>query len=277
MNNPRRRITALFLALLLAAPTAMADGITDVRVEGNTLRAEVSLAGTSATLTLRFENAVGLSAANLGLSVLAVNPLDLGLVARLGPSASVPAAFPLLVVIEPPAAGGLAFSGVVSIELFTHALHYTPGTPLRMYSAPAGGTFRDITTSTGSGSYRSGGTTGNFSEFLIVTDLRTSSAVIDAKFAALSQRLAAHASLMSSGTHAALQQLYTAAYDAWQDGVLVAAIDYMEAFGEQVRQYSGEDIPDVWRSARDLDNVAGELRALAATLRFSLTLASSAL
>jgi hypothetical protein len=277
MNIARSRITGLLLALLLAAPCAMADGITDVQVDGDTLRADISLAGTSATLTVRFENAVGLNAANLGLSVLSANPLDLGLLARLGPSASLPAAFPLLVVIEPPTAGGLAFSGVVSIELYTHALHYTSGTPFRMFSAPAGGDFRDITTSAGSGSYRSGGTTGNFSEFLIVADLRTSSTVIDAKYAALSQRLAAHAPLINSGAYAQLQQLYAASHDAWQDGALAAAIDYMEAFGAKVRQHSGDDIPDVWRSARDLANVAGELRALAATLRFSLTLASNAL
>jgi len=32
-------------------------------------------------------------------------------------------------------------------------------------------------------------------------------------------------------------------------------------------------VPNVWRSARDLDNTAGNLRAAAGTLRFSLALA----
>lgn len=276
MNNLRGQMMALLLALLLA-PCAMADGIVDAQVDGDTLQAEIAAGGVSASLTVRFENVVGLSAANLGLSVTTVNPLDLGLLSRLGPSASVPAAFPLLLRIEPPASGGLAFSGVVTIEIYTHALHYTSGTPLRMFAAPSGGAFRDITTSAGSGSYRSGGTRGEFSEFLIVTDVRSSSAVIDAKYAALSQRLTTNAPLMDGGAHAELQRLYAASLDAWQRNALVAAIEYAEAFAVEVRRHSGDGLPDVWRSAGDLVNVGGELRALAATLRFSLTLASNAL
>ena len=39
-----------------------------------------------------------------------------------------------------------------------------------------------------------------------------------------------------------------------------------------MEDHSGSDIPEVWRAARDLDNVAGYLRAGADTLRFSLNL-----
>lgn len=277
MNILRGGIAGLLVASLLAAPWAMADGIVDAQIDGNTLRAEIALGGTAASLTVRFENVVGLSAANLGLSATTLNPLDPGLLARLGPAASVPAAFPLMIRIEPPPSGGLAFSGVVSIEIYTHALQYSPGTPFRMYAAPAGGTFRDITMSEGGGSYRSGGTRGTFSEFVIVTDLNGLSTVINGKFTALSQLLTEHAAQMSSAVQAELQSLYSVSLAAWQNNALVDAIRHTEAFAAAVEQHSGEGIPNVWRSAGDLTNVAGELRALAATLRYSLTVASNAL
>jgi hypothetical protein len=277
MNSSRGRIASLLVALLLAAPSAMADGIVDAQVQGDTLRAQIVLGSTTASLTVEFENVVGLSAANLGLSAATLNPLDPGLLARLDPSVSIPAAFPVLIRIEPPASGGLAFSGVVSIEIYTHALHYVPGSPLRMFAAPSGGAFRDITTSEGGGSYRSGGTRGTFSEFIIVMDLNGLSTVINGKFAALSQLLTEYAAQMSSTAQAELQSLYSAALTAWEENALVDAIGHIEDFGVAVEQYGGDAIPNVWRSAGDLDNVAGELRALAATLRYSLTVASNAL
>lgn len=261
---------------MLAAVPAVADVVGDPVIEGNSLRADVAAGGVSATLTIRFQNVVGLNLANLGLSVTAVDPSAAGLVTRLGTVASVPAAFPLMVTIEPPASGGLSFSGLVSIELYTHDLQYTAGTPLRLYSAPLGGAFTDVTNSLGSGSYRSGGTKGDFSEFLIVTDLRPLTAVIDGKYSRLSQLLQRHAGQMSPAIYNELQGLLNASASAYQQGAMIAtAIDYIESFDDRVKAYSGNGIPDVWRSARDLTNVAGELRASAGTLRFSLTVASN--
>jgi hypothetical protein len=42
-----------------------------------------------------------------------------------------------------------------------------------------------------------------------------------------------------------------------------------------VKQNSGAAIPDVWRSSRDVVNVAGDLRAGASTLKFSLLFKAS--
>ena len=277
MNNPPGRMAGLLLGLLLAAPGALAEGISNPRIDGNSLKADLALGSASATLTVQFDNVIGLSFENLGLSVESIKPLDAAFLSRLGADASLPAAFPLLIRIEPPASGGLTFSGVVSIEIYTHDLHYAPGSLLRMYSAPSGGAFSDITTSEGSGSYRSGGTKGNFSEFLIATDLRTVQAAVDSKYARLSQLLAGHASKIDGVIQIELSQLHSASFDAWQGEDLVAAIQHVEAFDDKVREHSGDGIPDVWRSTGDLSNVAGELRAAAATLRFSLTQASNAL
>lgn len=266
----------LACVLLLSSPFAAADSVLQPVIDGDTASADIDLGGVSATLTIRFENVVGLNAANLGLSALRVDPLAADWTARLGAGLSLPAAFPLLVRIEPPASGGLSFSGVVSVELYTHDLQYTVGSPLRLYSAPLGGAFTDITTLLGSGSIRSGGTKPDFSEFLIVADLRPLSTVIEAKYTQLAALMTQHDAFMSAGLRAELDSLYRASLSAYRSGAIVAAIQYVEAFTDKVSAHSGSELPDVWRSARDLPNVAGALRATAATLRFSLTLASNA-
>jgi hypothetical protein len=270
------RALAILAGALVSAGNSSAQVALEPTIENNTATAEIDIGGVSATLTLRFENVVGLSAANLGLSAFTVDPLSPALVSRLAGAASVPGAFPLVVRIEPPASGGLSFSGIVSVELYTHELQYTVSSPLRLYSAPLGGTFTDITTSLTSGSVRSGGTKPDFSEFMIVADVRPLATTIDAKYNQLNALLAQHKAAMSPTLHAELANLYAASRTAWQTGAVVAAIGYMEAFASKVKANSGTALPDVWRSTRDLVNVAGGLRAAAATLRFSLTLASNA-
>lgn len=264
------------LVMLAAGPAALAQAVLDTVIDGDSVRADIAVGGASATLSLRFENVVGLTAANLNISANLIDPLAADLAARLGSGVSVPAAFPLVVRIEPPASGGLSFSGVVSIELYTHDLQYTVGSPLRLYSAPLGGAFTDITTSLGSGSIRSGGSKPNFSEFVIAADLRPLGTAIDAKYSQLAALMTQHAGAMAPELFAELQSLRSASAQGYADGALVAAITYLEAFAEKVKANSGSGIPDVWRSSRDVTNVAGALRSAAATLRFSLTLASNA-
>ena len=106
---------------------------TSVEIDGNVATADVAIGSASATLTIRFENVVGLSAENLGLSAKLVDPLA-PLASRLASGVSLPAALPLVVKISPPASGGLSFSGVVSVELYTHDLQFTVGSPFRLFS-----------------------------------------------------------------------------------------------------------------------------------------------
>lgn len=270
------RFAFLACALLLAAPALAAPGISNIEIDGNTVTADVSVGGVGATLTIRFENAVGLSAQNLGLSAKVVDPLSPTFASRLGSGASLPGAFPLVVKISPPESGGLSFSGVAGVELYTHNLQYTIGSPLRLYSAPDGGTFTDVTTFVGAGSVRSGGSKGSFSEFIIAADVRPLASVISDKFSKLSTLLNQHAASMGGTVASDLASLYNAAANAYAGGNLVAAIQFMEAFDDRVRAASGSQIPDVWRSSGDLTNVAGLLRSAAATLRYSLTLATNA-
>jgi len=276
MIHKTRRIAIAACLLWLAVPAHAANGIYDIQIDGNEARVDVALGGASATLTIRFENVVGLNAENLGISVQLVDPLAPGFVSRLGSGVSLPAALPLVVKIAPPVNGGLSFSGVVSVELYTHDLQYTIGSPFRLYSSPDGGSFSDITNFVGSGSIRSGGSKADFSEFIIAADVRPLSAVIQSKYSKLASLLNQYAPSMSSSLQSELVSLYNASTSAYAGGQLVAAITHLEAFAARVVSASGDGLPDVWRSSRDLTNVAGRLRSAAATLRYSLTLASNA-
>lgn len=263
------------LGAALAIPAAADGGIADISIDGNEAQATLDLgAGITADLTLTFEQVVGLTESSLGLSTELVDPTDPAILSRLPDpaNASIPAAFPVRLVIEPPADSSLSFSGVVEFELYTHNLSYNANTPFRLVSAPLDGPFRDISAYMGTGSYRVRGSGGGFSEFLIIVDPRPRASVIGDKFERLDQLLAAHADSIESQTYAELDQLFTAAENAWLAGDATAAIDLVEEFADTVVAHSGEDIPDVWRATRDVTNVAGQLRAGAATLRFSLNL-----
>lgn len=269
----------LAVLLLVPAVPAAASGIVGAQVEGNAVEAKIRLpGGVGADLTVAFEQVVGLSPASLGLSVQLLDAADLLALASRLPSSlvSVPSGFPVLLTIEPPQTGGLSFSGVATVELYTHALTFVPGCPFRLYAAPLGGAFHDITESNAGGSYRVRGTKGEFSEFLIVADLRTVEQAIDVKFSRLGQKLTSHAAAITPAVYSDLVALLDAAEAAYGSGDTLGAIAAVETFADTVESHSGADIPDVWRSARDLDNAAGDLRAAAATLRFSLLLKANA-
>jgi hypothetical protein len=260
------------LPALAAAPATAAD-VLDVTIDGNTASARIELpGGVAADLTIAFEGAVGLSAANLGLDAQLVSVSNLALLARLPQLASIPTAFPVLVTIEPPATGGLSFSGLVSVGLYTHNLMYTAGTPLRIFSAPLGGSFVDVTDEVSSGSYRVRGAKGDFSQFLIVADARPVDTVIGEKLTRAEALLDTHWNAIDSTLASQLDGHLASARTSWQGGQIVAALSQVESFLKKLEKADGSAIPDVWRSARDLDNVAGLLRAAGETLHFSLTL-----
>jgi len=270
------RTAALFGLLLLAAPAVWAQGIVDPGVTGDTLTAGIELpGGLTADLTIAFEESVGLTPDAAGLSAEVVNLLDPSILSRLPASVSIPSAFPVLLKVEPPSTGGLSFSGVASVSLHTHLLPFVANSPLRLFKATGGGTFADITEEMGAGSYRARGSSGGFSEFLILVDLRAINTVINGKFNKLEGLLTANQAAIPPAVYSDLSSQLAAARSAYTSGSLVTAISQVESFAATVRAHSGAEIPDVWRSARDLDNVAGTLRAASGTLRFSLLLKSN--
>jgi len=269
----------LAIGLIVAVstlPASAANGLASVQVSQNKVTARIELPGDlAADLEVQFEQALGLSAESIGLSARVIDPGDLNIVSRLPASVSVPVGFPVLITIDPPSSGPLSFSGIASIDLHTHNLTYVANSPLRLFTAEPGKKFQDITASTGLGSYRTGANKGGFSEFLILADVRPVDTVIADKFQRLQSKLDANASAIAANVLPSLQSALTAARNAYLANDAVVASEKTQQFAELVKQNSGSGIPDVWRSTRDVVNVAGELRSGAATLKFSLLFKAS--
>jgi hypothetical protein len=261
----------LAAVLLLAASFAVSAQTLPVAVEvnGNVATVRIGSAATPvADLTLTFDDASNLTPANLGVSAQMVNPSSPALLTRLAnPQLLRPdAAFPLLVTIEPPVASGLAFNRTVRVEVHTHALVYSTGSSYRLFKAPLNGQFRDITDEIAPGSVRARGTTSGFSQFLVLTDLRQSDAVVAEKFSALRGVLAT----LSSSERAPLEAMLDDAELAVASEDFVAAGNALDAFRARVAARAGKGIAQQWQAGGALANPAGSLLAGAATLRFSI-------
>ncbi|RXR08478.1 DUF6689 family protein [Pseudoxanthomonas composti] len=266
----------LFASGLLLIAGLLPAGATTAQ----TLPVNVAIAGDTATvaigapdaplvdLTLNFDQASNLSAANLGISAKLLTGSELGALAtRLpGPAVHLTQPLPLMITIEPPVAGGLSFKKLVRVELHTHVLPYTAGSTLRVFKAPLGGAFRDITDELSPGSVRARGTTDGFSQFLLVSDLRPSQTVVAGKLALLRTQVDA------------LPPPQAGPLDAYLDTVdaALAADDFtaatvaVDGFRERVSSQAGTGIPQVWSAGDHAGNPAGALLAGAATLRFSI-------
>lgn len=273
----KKLLTALVAVLAATMGSPASAQSVELSIDGNEAHADIELVGAvSAELTIRFEEAVGLSEQSLGLSVSQVDPLSLTLLGRLPDSTaiSIPSGFPLMISIDPPASGGLSFEGVAEVEIYTTALHYSPNTPLRLFKSTNGAPFRDITAQTSAGSYRVRGSGGQWSDFLIVADTRPVDQIIADKFSHLQNTLSAASSDIASSTFGDLQALVDDAYTEWLADNESGAVQKLVEFENAVRSAADAGlVPDVWRSARDLDNFGGMLRARASTLRYSLGLA----
>ncbi|MES2857864.1 MAG: DUF6689 family protein [Pseudomonadota bacterium] len=271
MNISRKVIPMIWILLLaLAAPVALAQSQpVQISISGNTATATIGAPlQPIAEVILEFENASGLTPASLGLSADLVSISDPALLARLpDPQLNqLAGAFPLLVTIEPPSTGGLKFR-TVRVQIHTHALVYSIGSAYRLFKAPLNGNFTDITDEIAQGSIRANGTTGGFSQFLVLTDLRETVAVVAEKLLALRDRV--------DTLPTAEQAWFDARLDAVEAGL--AAADYDKAIADtrlialraRARAAAGA-IGDEWRASRDVQNPAGDLIAGAASLEFSI-------
>ncbi len=220
-----------------------------------------------ADVTLTFDGASGLNAPSLGLTAKLVDPLSAALLVRL-PNAllnQIDAAFPLLLTIEPPLTGGLSFR-TVRVEVHTHALSYSAGSSYRLFKAPLGGLFRDITDEIAPGSVRARGTTGGFSQFLVLADLRTTSSVVASKIALLRLRTLT----LPWSERLPFFALIDDVEDAVEAEDYAAAIAAVDQIASRADARAGTYLADEWRATRLADNQAGDLIAGAATLRFSI-------
>lgn len=259
------------LALCLCAPLTLAQNLpVTVAVAGNvaTVRVDLPTQQTLAEVILTFDDSLGLSPGSLGVSAQLVDLSSPALLARL-PNAGLnqlDPSFPLMVTIEPPTLGGLSFQRTVRVEVHTHALTYAAGSQLRLFKAPLNGSFRDITDEIAPGSVRARGTTGGFSQFLVLTDLRSSSEVVASKFDWLQSLIAA----LPLSERGPLQMSADAAQSAFNQGQFGDALNSLDQLRARVASRAGTAIPSQWRATRDTDNQAGELLAATSTLAFSI-------
>ena len=242
-------------------------------VSGNEVLGSFDIGGIGADLRIDFESVVGLTPSALDVTATLVNPVDPALLSRLPPGGlvGIPVGYPVVVRISPSVSSALSFEGVYTVSFHTHNLHLDPNVPFSLFKSYDGGPFKDITRSEGRGSFRDDGSGGDFSEFLIVLDLRPIDAVVAGKFDDVQGLLTNNADSISPDVLAALQSNLSQARTLYQSGAIRDAIDEMTKFSRYVKAHSGEDIPDVWRAnCSPLINVAGLLRSGADTLKFSL-------
>lgn len=286
MRHPRFgfRAIALIAALLLVALPRLGEakekllglgdcGLGTVTISGNTVHAGINLPGIVGTeLVLVFENAQNLTASNLGICAHLLSPLDLLAVeSRLpdgGLTGLLQLPLPLMISVDPPSSGSLSFTNTYRAEIHTDLLGYTIDSPYRLYKSPHGGTFYDITNEVAQGSVRTRGSTGGFSDFIVVLDLVPSADHAADKY----DYLAARIQNAAIGPRLRMQLASDLALSrtAFNGGDISGALSWLYTFESLVRANAGTGIPNVWRAQRDRDNIAGDLIGYADSLRFSI-------
>lgn len=266
LRMSRWTLMAWMMSALLLASSAQAA--VNVSVAGNQATAQIEVGGLETELILSFDGSDNLSAEALNISAQLVSLTDPALLSRL-PNAlltSVPAAMPLLITVEPPSGTGFALYNTVRVEVHTHLLPYTAGSHFRLFKAPLGGSFSDITDEIAPGSVRARGTTGGFSQFLVLVDLRTTDSVISSKLSALQQRCQAAPTSLRGALLARLNQVQvTLALRRYGDAL--AALDQFRA---DVSANAGSQLGNQWTPSQRSGNVAGDLLSGAASLKFSI-------
>jgi hypothetical protein len=263
------------VAVALAASPDAHSATVVTQTGPTTVRADYALPATGGrilrgTFFLEFDAASGLSPAALNVQARVVDPADPALLARLpaGLPLSIPAAFPVMVSVSPAVGSGFQFTNAARIEMYTKALPYSADSAYRIYKAPPGGAFADLTSELLPGSIRMRVRTGSFSDFLVVEDARGS---IDAA-ASLYARLGAAVDDddVPVATGALLEIDLEDSFEEFEEGDYADAREELDAFEMTVDVEAGASLPNVWRAQRDLDNRAGELAALARALDFHL-------
>lgn len=270
------KVAVLWLGFSLSSYSTFANAVEvplTINSQQNNLTASVELSTlVGFDLSVQFENTVGLTPQNMLVEASLLNLADPDILHRLPDSllTTIPQAFPVLISIRPDPEKGFSFSGVYTIELYTKSLHYTEGTPLRLFHSHQNATFEDITTMTGSGSYRVRGNGGQFSDFIILADLRATNTIIQSKLARLESISIASQSQLSAGAYQVLSDAISTVSTTINSGNKGQALAAIESLIHLLEADNGTVYPDVWRSSNDLNNVRGNLISAATTLRFSL-------
>ena len=290
MTPYRRLIAGLALAAGLGMSAGPAVGGVVTTISGNQAIADISLHSGlhayAAQVTITFDAPVNLSASELNLTAEVVDPYDSTLQARLGCVLALPdcpvavdPAFPVMITVEPlnaGPAGSLQFRNVYAFELHAANLDCTapqsgascPTTSYRLFKAPVGGAFGDVTDAVLKGSVRARGTGGSFSQFLIVRDQRLALVVYLEKASALLTRITV--STLDSVLEGELLDLLSAVNSAVLFGNYAGAIASLDQLLALVQNQAGSGIANAWSADHSLSNDAGDIESLVNTLRYTL-------
>ncbi len=219
-----------------------------------------------------FEDAFAVDLDGLSVTGDLIDPKDPALLARLPPGVIIPSEFPVLIHVDPGSNAAQSFRGTWSLELRTEDLDLLGSSPLRLFKAPDGGAFEDISSTYGLGSFRVRGASGSFSEFLIASDLRPIDDTLEAKLDDLDACLDGLGGIVPVPLLAILQGLASDIRNALEQGLLPAAIVKLDEFLDTVADNAGDGIPATWHVSDGRLNVAGLLLQKGRSLRFSLVL-----
>ena len=121
-----------------------------------------------------------------------------------------------------------------------------------------------------SGSIRARGSTGQFSDFIILLDNRPANTVISDKVASLSTIINGNRDKIAPLLEAAIDNGTNDIQSALAINDDDAALTAVDSLITLVDNAPGSQIADVWRSSDDVVNVKGLLLTQLQTLRFSL-------
>jgi hypothetical protein len=300
MFRLRRWSYFAFAGVLYLALPAAASAQVVVTVDGDTAHATISLTGDNgqnydAEVTIDFDTPLNLSPESLNLTAELVDPAAID--GRLPPDdipilcgggVAINPAFPMMITVEPidipwlfssgfeggSASGGLEFLNTYTFEVHTGDLVYQPHSTYRLFKAPIGGQFADITNDVLEGSVRARGRHGAFSQFVIASDTRGHGVLppitcepLLGKLTELQLRIVG--AILDDALRLDLLNLLAKVTTLLAVDVqaALAALDELIA---EVDANAGTEIANVWRASRDVVNDAGEMEALAQTLRFSI-------
>ncbi len=266
-------ITAAFVvAAVAAAQPEPGAGIVSQEVEGRTLHAVFRLPdGSTAELVLAFEAVEGLHDRTLLLTAAPLSTLNEGIADRLpGDEVAVPRGFGVLLSIRALPDSQLTFDGVATVSVRSPRLTATSGSPLRLFRADPGGPFEDATSAFGPDGHTVRAELAALSDLVVVDDLRSPVDVAHGKFDRLHALLHADENAPSPALRTQLDTVLQDARGAYDAGDAVAAREGVANFASAVKEQGGNDFPNTWYATGGAANLAGGLRAAAATLEFSL-------
>lgn len=255
----------LLCSLALGAWSTAHAQVTTI-IEGNRATSQIVVEDASqvqfeATLVLEFDDVDNLTVECLGITADALDAGEIAAIQARFPNPATQAIdplFPVRVTVEPPVPCGLTFRNDVLVDLVTDELTFAPGSPYRLFKAPIGGAFADLTAEVLPGSVRTRGRTGAFSEFVIALDgnpdpFTSADDLLDE----LESHIAAPGVTLTA--QQALEIDFGQAFAAFRAGDYAAASARLATMETRVRSLAGNGIPNEWEAGQVFAGEAGEM------------------